>query len=133
MKIFRKLPLILTLAGLTLFIACNNDDDEPEKNHKPTSTTFAFDYYNYEERIQDTVLSPLNKQYDIVYLEPIPDWTMAPVGGIMNITGKLIAAHDKYEKLTPKGGFIFGDTTGTRGAPERLKQLGYTVTVQSEK
>ncbi|MBQ9253938.1 MAG: hypothetical protein IJ180_04090, partial [Bacteroidales bacterium] len=34
MKKFRKIPIILTLAGLTLFIACNNDDDEPEKKQK---------------------------------------------------------------------------------------------------
>ncbi|MBQ9254742.1 MAG: hypothetical protein IJ180_11690 [Bacteroidales bacterium] len=121
MKHLRKLPIILTLAGLTLFISCNNDGDEPKKNHKPISTILTFGRYDYVEIITDTILAPLSKQYDIIYSEPIQDWTMASSSIIMGLTGRLIVAHDKYEKQTAKGGFIFSDTIGTRGAPERLK------------
>ncbi|MBQ9255103.1 MAG: hypothetical protein IJ180_10070 [Bacteroidales bacterium] len=58
MKHFRKIPIILTLAGLTLFIACNNDDDETEIIHNKIMIT-TFSPYNFSEIMKTNRLDSL--------------------------------------------------------------------------
>ena len=126
MKIFRKLPIILTLAGLTLFTACNNDDDEQEKKHNKV-IVLTFNPYTYGVDLQKSTLDSLCAIYDTLYTEPEIGWNDYSSQRINHLTVMLVDKHGKRPNMKGRGSFDF--TPGVASEEDSLKliSLGYSI------
>ncbi|MBQ9313126.1 MAG: hypothetical protein IJ213_08810 [Bacteroidales bacterium] len=112
MKHFRKLPIILTLAGLTLFIACNNDDDESEKIQKHNVEFLLNGAKGYAGLVEDMPESSmmelnLNNSIDTIFIEPYGDWSWIRGRNQTNIVGALKYIRVNYPKTWGRGDFNF--------------------------
>ncbi|MBQ9311566.1 MAG: hypothetical protein IJ213_00820 [Bacteroidales bacterium] len=126
MKHFRKLPIILTLAGLTLFIACNNDDDETEEKHNKVMV-LTFNPHTYSRDLQKSTLDSLCAIYDTLYTEPEIGWDYYNEQTINALTVTLVDKHGKRPNMKGRGSFDF--TPGTASEEDSLKliSLGYSI------
>ena len=129
MKRFRKIPIILTLAGLTLFIACNNDDDEPEKNHNKVMV-LTFNSYTWGITLQTEKLDSVYALCDTLYLEPEIGWEHYNEQRINSLTTILYGKHGNRPNMKGRGSFDF--TPGVASEEDSLKliSLGYSINAQ---
>ncbi|MBQ9311611.1 MAG: hypothetical protein IJ213_01045 [Bacteroidales bacterium] len=126
MKRFRKIPIILTLAGLTLFIACNNDDDEPEKKHNKVMV-LTFNSYTWGITLHANHLDSVYALCDTPYLEPETGWDDYTEPMINNLATSLSIKHNKWPNMKGRGSFDF--TPGVASEEDSLKliSLGYSI------
>ena len=126
MKHFRKLPIILTLAGLTLFIACNNDDDEPEEKHNKVMV-LTFSPHAWGIEIDKNHLDSAYALCDTLYLEPETGWDYYTEPTINQLATSLSIKHNKWPNMKGRGSFDF--TPGVASEEDSLKliSLGYSI------
>ena len=126
MKHFRKLSIILTLAGLTLFIACNNDDDEPEKKHNKVMV-LSFSSDSWTETLRTNHLDSVYILCDTLYLEPEIGWYYYNEQMINTLTTSLYGKHGNRPNMKGRGSFDF--TPGVASEEDSLKliSLGYSI------
>ncbi|MBQ9312199.1 MAG: hypothetical protein IJ213_06315 [Bacteroidales bacterium] len=112
MKRFRKIPIILTLAGLTLFIACNNDDDEPEKVQKHNVEIIlngADSWGGVSEALKPSIMKEYNDDasVDTVIIYAQGDWSWLRGPNQDGIIKTLKAVRSRYSKTWGRGDFNF--------------------------
>ncbi|MBQ9312945.1 MAG: hypothetical protein IJ213_07885 [Bacteroidales bacterium] len=129
MKHLRKLPIILTLAGLTLFIACNNDDDEPKKKHNKVMV-LSINPHTWSITLQTEKLDSVYALCDTLYVEPEIGWDYYTEPMINQFTTSLSMKHGNRPNMKGRGSFDF--TPGTASEEDSLKliSLGYSINTQ---
>ncbi|MBQ9311557.1 MAG: hypothetical protein IJ213_00770 [Bacteroidales bacterium] len=129
MKIFRKLTIILTLAGLTLFIACNNDDDEPEEKHNKVMV-LTFNSYTWGITLHTNHLDSVYSLCDTLYLEPETGWDYYNKEAINDLTTVLYRKHGNRPNMKGRGSFDF--TPGTASEEDSLKLIGLGYSINAK-
>ncbi|MBR1380368.1 MAG: hypothetical protein IJ560_02160 [Alphaproteobacteria bacterium] len=132
-KKMRKLPIILGLAGLTMFAACDKDDDEKPKPRRANVMTLSIHPRDWTVTLKTNNLDSVYALCDTLYIEPERGWHYYDEDQINSLATSLSIKHANRPNMKGRGSFDF--TPGVAAAEDSIKLIncGYAINAQKQR